>query len=221
MLLLRPPSVYPPQGDTWLLARALRTAAIRPGARVLDLFTGTGAVALAAVRAGAGRVTAVDLSPWAVLAARCNAALRWAPVRVLRGDLTEPVEGEDFDVILANPPYVAAPGRACPPRGGPALAWDAGPDGRALLDRLCTAAPPCLAPGGTLLLVQSALSDAGLTLALLRGTGLKAAVAVRATVPFGPVMRSRADRLRARGLVAPGQNTEELVVIRADKPRHP
>jgi release factor glutamine methyltransferase len=69
--------------------------------------------------------------------------------------------------------------------------------------------------------VQSALSDAGLTLALLRGTGLKAAVAARATVPFGPVMRSRADRLRARGLVAPGQNTEELVVIRADKPRHP
>ncbi|WP_405719770.1 hypothetical protein [Streptomyces sp. NBC_01537] len=78
---------------------------------------------------------------------------------------------------------MAAPGRARPPRGGPALARGAGPDGRALLDRLCTAAPPRMAPGGTLLLVQASLSDAGLTLALPRGTGLKAAVADRATVP--------------------------------------
>lgn len=221
MRLLRPPNVYPPQSDTWLLARALRTAAIQPGSRVLDLFTGTGALALAAVRAGTGQVTAIDLSPWAVLAARCNAALRRAPVRVLRGDLTDPVADEEFDLIVANPPYVAAPHRPRLPRGGPELAWDAGPDGRALLDRLCAAAPPRLAPGGTLLLVQSALSGTAWTLSLLRGAGLKAAVIDRATVPFGPVMRSRAGRLREQGLLAPDQDTEELVVIRADKPRNP
>jgi release factor glutamine methyltransferase len=37
-------------------------------------------------------------------------------------------------------------------------------------------------------------------------------------VPFGPVMRARADLLQARGLIAPGERTEELVVIRAIKP---
>lgn len=221
MLLLRPPGVYPPQSDTWLLARVMRTAAIRPGSRLLDLCTGTGALALAAVRAGAGQVTAVDLSPWAVLAARCNAAVRGAPVRVLRGDLTAPVAGEEFDTIVANPPYVADPGCPRPPRGGARLAWDAGPDGRALLDRICATAPPRLAPGGTLLLVQSAVSGTEKTLALLRGGGLKAAVVDRATVPFGPVMRARAERLRERGLLAPDQDTEELVVIRADRPRRP
>lgn len=218
MFLLRPPGVYAPQGDTWLLARVLRLAAMRPGARVLDIGTGTGALALAAAQWGAGPVTAVDLSPWAVLAARFNASVRRVPMRVVRGDLTRPVTGETFDVILANPPYVPAPGRATS-RGGAALAWDAGPDGRALVDRLCTAAPPCLAPGGMLLMVHSALCGAEDTLARLRDTGLKATVVDRATVPFGPVLRSRASELRARGLIGPGQDTEELVVIRADRPR--
>ena len=218
MFLLRPPGVYAPQGDTWLLARALRLAAMRPGARVLDIGTGTGALALAAAQAGAGLVTAVDLSPWAVLAARLNATVRRAPVRVVRGDLTRPVTGESFDVILANPPYVPAPGSPAS-RGGAALAWDAGPDGRALVDRICTAAPPCLAPGGMLLMVHSALSGTDETLARLRDDGLKAAVVDRATVPFGPVLRSRAAELRAHGLIDPGQDTEELVVIRADQSR--
>ncbi|MFC4470647.1 HemK2/MTQ2 family protein methyltransferase [Streptomyces xiangluensis] len=218
MFLLRPPGVYAPQGDTWLLARALRLAAMRPGARVLDIGTGTGALALAAAHAGAGRVTAVDLSPWAVLAARLNATVRRLPVRVVRGDLTRPVTGETFDVILANPPYVPAPGQPTS-RGGAALAWDAGPDGRALVDRLCTAAPPCLAPGGMLLMVHSALCGVEETLARLRDAGLKAAVVDRAMVPFGPVLRSRMPELVARGLIGPGQDTEELVVIRADQPR--
>nr|WP_206440211.1 HemK2/MTQ2 family protein methyltransferase [Streptomyces scabichelini] len=218
--MLRPPGVYAPQGDTWLLARALRLAAMRPGARVLDVGTGTGALALVAAQAGAGRVTAVDVSARAVLAARLNAAVRRQPVRVVRGDLMRPVTGEEFDVVLANPPYVPAPGRSTP-RRGPALAWDAGDNGRALVDRLCAAAPPCLAPGGMLLMVHSSLCGTGWTLARLRDTGLKAAVVDRATVPFGPVLRSRAAELRARGLIGPGQDTEELVVIRADKPRRP
>ncbi|HCA84481.1 MAG TPA: methyltransferase, partial [Streptomyces sp.] len=59
MLFLRPPGVYAPQDDTSLLSAALREEPLVPGARVLDLGTGTGALAVAAARRGA-RVTAVD-----------------------------------------------------------------------------------------------------------------------------------------------------------------
>jgi release factor glutamine methyltransferase len=165
-------------------------------------------------------VTAVDISARAVLTARFNALVRRLPVRALRGDLLEPVAGELFDIVLANPPYVVSSGPP-PPQGTAALAWDAGADGRRLVDRICAAVPGCLAPGGMLLMVHSALCDARRTLDLLRGSGLKAAVTDRAFEPFGPVMRSRAPRLRALGLLAPGQTSEELVVIRADQPTNP
>jgi release factor glutamine methyltransferase len=68
--LLRPPGVYRPQADTWLLAQALHDATIPYGARVLDLCTGTGALAVTAARAGAAHVTAVDISRRAAMAAR-------------------------------------------------------------------------------------------------------------------------------------------------------
>ncbi len=75
-----------------------------------------------------------------------------------------------------------------------------------------------LAPGGTLLIVHSDLSDGQETVQQLAGDGLAVTVAAKATVPFGPVMRARADLLQARGLIAPGERTEELVVLRAIKP---
>ncbi|NEA27794.1 methyltransferase, partial [Actinomadura bangladeshensis] len=102
-------------------------------------------------------VVAVDVSPSAVLTARMNALVRGLPVRVLRGDLFAPVAGELFDVIVANPPYVAGDVDPAAARGR-ARAWEAGPDGRALLDRICARAPQHLAPSGTLLLVHSALN---------------------------------------------------------------
>ncbi|RFU39011.1 methyltransferase domain-containing protein [Actinomadura logoneensis] len=217
-MLLRLPGVYRPQGDTFLLEESLRRAAVPPGARVLDVCTGTGAVAMAALRNGAGRVTAVDVSRRAVLATRANAWLRGLPVRVFRGDLLDPVAGERFDVILANPPYVPAPGLPRVARGS-ARAWDAGPDGRDLLDRICAHAPGHLVPGGMLMLVHSALCGVDRTLASLREGGLKASVVARRRVPFGPVMRARAEALRRQGLLATHDAEEELVVIRADRTR--
>ena len=64
--------------------------------------------------------------------------------------------GERFDAIVSNPPYVPAPTDELPARG-PARAWDAGRDGRALLDRICAQAPDHLRPGGVLLVVHSSL----------------------------------------------------------------
>jgi release factor glutamine methyltransferase len=214
VFLLRPPAVYVPQTDTGLLAAAVRREGTVAGARVLDIGTGTGALALAAARAGAARVTAVDISPRAVLAARLNARLQGLQIEVHRGDLTRPVLGRRFDLVLANPPYVpsAAPS---PPRRGRALAWDAGWDGRAVLDRICREVPPLLAPGGTLLLVHSALCGTQRTLRLLERAGLRAAVVARHRLPFGVVLRERAPWLEARGLIRPGERVEELVVVRA------
>jgi release factor glutamine methyltransferase len=216
MWLIRPPGVYRPRADTWLLAGALLAAEVPPGSRVLDVGTGTGALSVVAAQAGAGSVTAVDLSRRAVWAARVNTSVRGLAVRVVRGDVLAEGVGSGFDVVLANPPYV--PSRAAAPPGrGAARAWDAGPDGRAVLDRLCAAAPRLLAPCGTLLLIHSALCDADLTLGRLDGAGLRTSVVGRTHIPFGPVMRGRADWLEQRGLIRPGQRYEELVVIRADR----
>ncbi|MFS4097485.1 HemK2/MTQ2 family protein methyltransferase [Streptomyces sp. AF1A] len=216
MIALTLPGVYAPQDDTALLAETLREEAPPPRARVLDVGTGSGALALAAARQGA-EVTAVDVSRRAVWTTRLNAWLTRLPVQIRRGDLFGPVHGRRYDVILANPPYVPAPDTGHGPRGR-SRAWDAGHDGRLLLDRICWGAPALLRPGGVLLVVQSALSDPERTLGLLRGADLKAAVVRRRWIDFGPVLRSREEWLRRRGLLAPSAEKEELVVIRAERP---
>lgn len=218
--LLRLPGVYRPQADTWLLAKALREAGIRPGAKVLDLGAGCGALAVEAAAAGAGDVTAVDRSRRAVLCAAVNAGIRGLPVRTLRGDLLEQREQGPFDVVLANPPYVPC-AADMDVETTAQRAWNAGIDGRKFLDPLCANAASLLTRGGSLLMVHSALCGTARTLSGLRRSGLKAAVVARAMEPFGPVLRERAGYLAERGLISPGENYEELVVIRADRVERP
>jgi SAM-dependent methyltransferase len=81
----------------------------RPVDSALDVGTGCGVQALLAAR-HARRVVAVDLNPRALGFARMNAALnRVDHVEFREGDLFEPVEGERFDLVVANPPYVISP----------------------------------------------------------------------------------------------------------------
>ncbi|WP_225804882.1 HemK2/MTQ2 family protein methyltransferase [Streptomyces sp. NK15101] len=212
----RLPGVYAPQADTGLLVAQVRREELRPGLRSLDLCTGTGVVAVAAALRGA-RATAVDISRTAIATSRLNALLHGCRIRALRGDLDGPVGRERFDLVTVNPPYVPSED-ARPPARGARRSWDAGSDGRLLLDRVCARAPRLLTPSGVLLLVQSSLSGVAATLDALGRGGLRARVVERRTEPFGPVMSARADWFAARGLVPPGTRTEQLVVIRACRP---
>ena len=211
-VMLYPPGVYRAESDTELLADVVRRGGHAHDRDVLDIGSGGGALAVAAARAGARSVTAVDLSLRSVAATWLNSRLARVPVRVRRGDLFAPVAGRRFGLVLSNPPYVPAATSELP-RHRKARCWDAGPDGRALLDRICAGVPDVLTPDGVVLLVHSAVCDTACTLDALHRAGLAARELARVTVPFGPVMHARAQLLEARGLVAPGQRSEELVVV--------
>ena len=105
--LLSFPGVHRPTSDTWLLRDAMCDEPLA-GAKLADLCTGSGALAVAAARAGAASVLAVDVSLRSTLAARLNAALNGCRLRVRRGDLIGALGEERFDVIVSNPPYVPA-----------------------------------------------------------------------------------------------------------------
>lgn len=211
--LIALPGVYSPQADTRLLAEALSQEDLGPGVDVLEIGTGTGAVALGAAATGA-RVTAVDVSWPAVVSARLNALRLGLPLRVLHGDFAARGLGRRYDLVVANPPYVPSPSAELPSRGAQ-RAWDAGPDGRAVIDRICAGAPGLLRRGGALLMVHSGMCGAGTTVDRLARAGLSAQVKTRVSVPWGPVLRSRRAWLQEQGLADDGEQWEELVVIRA------
>jgi release factor glutamine methyltransferase len=127
--------------------------------RILDIGTGSGAIAIAlAHNLPNAQITATDVSA-AALAIACENAERnqvSSRIRFLQGDLLAPVAGEFFDLIVSNPPYVSNSDRntlAIEVRDHePALALFAGNDGLDIYRRLIPAAFKSLVPGGCLLL---------------------------------------------------------------------
>jgi release factor glutamine methyltransferase len=211
------PGVFRPPSDSWLLADVIRQDDCARDAAVLDVFTGSGVLAVAAALAGAREVTAVDISRRAVLTARINARLNGVRVRGGRGDVFAPVAGRRFDLILANPPYVPGESDELPERGV-RRAWEAGRDGRALLDRFCPDVAAHLAPGGRALIVQSSLSGEQQTLDALAERGLEPRVVVRQRGGLGPIVSGRARMLESRGLLEPGEREEDVIVIEGRAP---
>jgi release factor glutamine methyltransferase len=180
---------------------------------VLDVFTGSGALALASAREGARSVTSIDISRRALVSVWLNARRAGVRVTLRRGDVLAPVAGQKFDLILANPPYL--PGDETLPARGPARAWEGGHDGRVLVDRLLDDVSDHLRPGGRVLIVHSSLTGEAQTCERMRRAGLRPEVMARHHGPLGTVGRARIAMLRERGLLAAGDGNEheEILVI--------
>jgi len=159
------PGVYEPAEDTFLLADDLD---VGQGEKVLELGTGCGILSILAAKAGA-EVVATEINPAALECARANAIVHGVEDRIeLRlGDLFDPVAGECFDLVVFNPPYL--PVSRDEALGTPLdLAWEAGQDGRAVIDRFLRGLPNHLKPNGRASFVQSSLTDISKTLQVLK-----------------------------------------------------
>ena len=190
------PGVLVPRPETELLVEiAVGALAGQRHPHILDLGTGSGAIALAlATEIPAARITAVDASPAALELARCNARRAGIEdVEFLPGDWYQPVAGRRFDLIVANPPYLAADDPHLRALGcEPAAALIAGPTGLEALAKIAAGATDHLRPGGIVILehgseqgpaVRELLARAGVEAALTRCdlAGLE-----RATLAYRP-----------------------------------
>lgn len=123
--------------------------------RVLDLGTGTGAIALAiASERPLADVTAVDASEPALAVARDNAVEAGLPLRLHRSDWFSAIAGERFDLVASNPPYIAESDphlKQGDLRFEPRSALASGPDGLDAIRVIAHDAPLHLHPGGWLL----------------------------------------------------------------------
>jgi release factor glutamine methyltransferase len=175
------PRVLIPRPDTETLVEVAleRTRSLSLSARVLDLCTGSGCVAITLARERpTTRVLGADISPDALAVAAEN-ALRLGAVTLdlIQSDLFSSLSpGRDrFDLITANPPYIAEPElstlqvdiRSFEPQ----LALNGGPDGLALIRQIVAEAPRFLDPGGVLA-IEVAVGQAEVVRQLFEAGGL-------------------------------------------------
>lgn len=165
------PTVLIPRPETELL---VDLALERNAGRVLDLGTGSGALALAIKHERpACQVVAVDADLSALLTAKRNAAKFGLEVDFRHGRWFEPVVGERFELIVSNPPYVASGDPHLPAlRFEPRSALVAGADGLDAIREIVGEAKPFLTPGAWLLLEHGQGQDAAVR-RLIREGGLE------------------------------------------------
>ena len=150
------PDVLIPRPETEVLIDlAVDRLKSQQSARVLDLGTGSGIVAISlALECPQASVTAVDLSPAALSVARNNAGRLGATVRFVESDWFSALAGERFDLIVGNPPYVADGDPHLALNGlpfEPQMALTDGADGLACIRRIVADAPAHLHAGGALM----------------------------------------------------------------------
>jgi release factor glutamine methyltransferase len=191
------PQVLIPRPETELLVElALERIAQGIAARVADLGTGSGAVALALKRHRPhAQVVGVENSPAALELARRNAARFGLEVELRRGRWYEPLRSERFDLIVANPPYVAEGDPHLDEgdlRFEPREALVSGADGLDAIREIIAGASAHLLPGGGLLIEHGIGQDIAVQ-ALLESAGLKDASSWRDAAGIVRVSGARVD----------------------------
>jgi len=164
-------NVYKPAEDSFLIADQIQDKRVK---RALDLGTGCGILALICAEE-AEEVVATDLNPYAVDCTKKNAQRNGLEHKIdfLIGDLFSPLtEGEVFDLIIFNPPYLPAIDSSSSD-DYMSLSWYGGKNGRLVIERFLHQFPNFLKREGELLLVQSSLSGIEATLEKLHANGFK------------------------------------------------
>ncbi len=149
------PDVLIPRPETEHLVEAA-IARIRPGDLVLDVGTGSGAIAITLALETAGRVYATDISAAALRVAGENAQRLSASIQLVAADLTSSFPDRSFNLVASNPPYVPQIDRPALQREvrdyEPAVALFGGLTGLEIYERLTAEGRRVLRPGGWLLL---------------------------------------------------------------------
>jgi len=170
------PDVLIPRPETELLVeKVLALAQSFSAPRIVDVGTGSGALAIAlACHLPHALVAATDVSVPALAIAEGNAQRNEAVIRFTRGNLLAPFAGEVFDLVISNPPYVPVRERdslSVEVRDyEPAVALFAGEDGLEIYRRLIPSAYACLAHGGYIAL-EIGYGQQDSVRALLEATG--------------------------------------------------
>jgi release factor glutamine methyltransferase len=152
------PDVLIPRPETeHLVEKVIELAACFQSPRIVDIGTGSGAIAIAiGHHLPNADIAAVDLSAPALAIARENAIRYAVTIRFLQGDLLTPVANEQFEIVVSNPPYVPETDRptlSVEVRDHePSLGLFAGPDGLDIYRRLIPQAFAALVPGGYIVL---------------------------------------------------------------------
>lgn len=154
------PDVLIPRPETeHLVEAAIARLQNSPAPRLVDVGTGSGAIAIALAHTMPhAEIVALEISPAALAVAKQNAQQNGVAerIRFVQSDLLAAVAGEHFDAVVSNPPYVALSERASLPREvrdfEPASALFAGPTGLEVYHRLIVEAAGVLDPGGWLLM---------------------------------------------------------------------
>jgi release factor glutamine methyltransferase len=174
------PSVLIPRPETeHVVEKVVQLAPLFPRPRIVDVGTGSGAIAIAVAHEWpSAAITAVDISAAALELARRNAErIGFADrIRFFQADLLGPVRDERFDIVVSNPPYVPLVDRALLSvevrEHEPAVALFAGEDGLDVYRKLIPAAFVVLEPGG-FLVMEIGYGQSGAVAALMEEAGFE------------------------------------------------
>jgi release factor glutamine methyltransferase len=165
------------------------------GDKVLDMGTGCGIIGIIAAKESQ-KVLAIDVNPHAIKCANINAKMNnvLAKFETREGDLFKVVKHfERFDLIIFNPPYLPSSEEESD-LGWIEKAWSGGPSGRDVIDRFLEECDQYLLEKGSILMVQSTLSDVEKTVYKMRKNGFDVNIIDEKKLDFEKLVVIQANR---------------------------